>query len=97
MNYNWLRPFCFFQYNISNLETDWGAGRVDKKRNTHAYIIFLKFLEVLLSGYYKILSGYYIYYIYYLLLTIYTIYTIVLYILYIYNIYYYTIYTIVLL
>ena len=94
MNYNWLRPICFFQYNISNLETDWGAGRVDKKRNTHAYIIFLKFLELLLSGYYKILSGYYIYY---LLLTIYTIYTIVLYILYIYNIYYYTIYTIVLL
>ena len=67
---------------------------MDKKRNTHAYIIFLKFLELLLGGYYKILSGYYIYY---LLLTIYTIYTIVLYILYIYNIYYYTIYTIVLL
>ena len=94
MKYNWLRPICFFQYNISNLETDWGAGRVKKKRNTHAYIIFLKFLEVLLGGYYKILRRYYIYYIYYLLLTIYTIYTIYTIVLYIYNIY--IIYTIIL-
>jgi hypothetical protein len=27
MNYNWLRPICFFQYNNPNLKTVWGEAR----------------------------------------------------------------------